>query len=101
MADALAGKLSGAAKEHLLKDQIAWVENRAKTCTGDTEDVVRCLGYRYNSRIATLTGWFGSSLTSGTPRLIDAGTARDEGIWTVIGMFLMVRFLRQPQGEVA
>lgn len=51
---ALAGKLSGAAKEHLLKDQVHWIESRSKACTGETEAVTRCLGVRYDARIATL-----------------------------------------------
>jgi uncharacterized protein len=50
----LADKLSGEAKAHLLKDQLAWIDNRAKACTGGAEDVVRCLRYRYTSRIVTL-----------------------------------------------
>jgi uncharacterized protein len=52
--DSLAGKLFGVAKDHLLKDQIAWIRNRAEACIGNTEEVTRCLRYRYNSRIATL-----------------------------------------------
>lgn len=51
---ALAGRLSGAAKEHLLKDQMAWLENRAKACTGGPAEVARCVGDRYKARIATL-----------------------------------------------
>jgi uncharacterized protein len=51
---ALAGKLSTAAKEHLLKDQVHWIESRSKACTGATEAVTRCLGSRYDARIATL-----------------------------------------------
>ncbi len=33
--------------------------------------------------------------------LFDASSLRNLAIWTVIGVYLMVRFLRQPQGEVA
>jgi ABC-2 type transport system permease protein len=33
--------------------------------------------------------------------LFDASSLRTLAIWTVIGIYLMVRFLRQPQGEVA
>jgi ABC-2 type transport system permease protein len=32
--------------------------------------------------------------------LFDASSLRTLAIWTVIGVYLMVRFLRQPQGEV-
>jgi ABC-2 type transport system permease protein len=32
---------------------------------------------------------------------LDGGSLRTLAIWTVIGIWLMVRFLRQPQGEVA
>ncbi len=35
----------------------------------------------------------------GTP--VNGGDLRTLAIWTVIGIWLMVRFLRQPQGEVA
>jgi uncharacterized protein len=52
--DSLSGKLSAEAKAHLLTDQLAWIDNRAKACTGGPEDVVRCLRYRYTARIATL-----------------------------------------------
>ena len=31
----------------------------------------------------------------------DASSLRTLAIWTVIGIYLMVTFLRQPQGEVA
>lgn len=51
---ALAGKLAGVAKEHLLKDQLNWLSSRAKACTGESEAVTRCLGNRYEQRIATL-----------------------------------------------
>jgi len=51
---ALVGKLTGAAKEHLLRDQAHWIESRDKACTGMTEAITRCLGYRYDARIATL-----------------------------------------------
>ncbi|HWE09845.1 MAG TPA: ABC transporter permease [Solirubrobacteraceae bacterium] len=33
--------------------------------------------------------------------LLDASSLRNLAIWTAVGVFLMVRFLRQPQGEVA
>jgi uncharacterized protein len=51
---ALLSKLSGAAKDHLVKDQLSWLEARAKACTGGTAEVTRCVGQRYNARIATL-----------------------------------------------
>ena len=51
---ALADGLSGEAKAHLLKDQIAWIDNRAQACTGAPENVARCLRDRYASRIDTL-----------------------------------------------
>ncbi|MBS0518862.1 MAG: DUF3298 domain-containing protein [Proteobacteria bacterium] len=51
---ALAGKLSGAAKDHLVKDQVAWIAARNKACTGDTEEIARCLKDRYVSRTQSL-----------------------------------------------
>lgn len=90
--DALAGKLSGPAKEHLLKDQLAWIANRARACTGGAEDIAQCLEYRYNGRIASLkadgegTYPFVSAQTllrSGTVKLvryeIDASYPRFDG----------------------
>lgn len=50
----LVGTLSAAAKDHLLEDQVHWIESRSKACTGETEAVTRCLGVRYDARIATL-----------------------------------------------
>ena len=35
--------------------------------------------------MAWLTGLFGSSLTMATPRLVEAGTSRLDGIWLTIG----------------
>lgn len=52
---ALSAKLSGAAKDHLVKDQLRWLANRAKACTGEPGDVARCVRLRYDARIAILT----------------------------------------------
>jgi uncharacterized protein len=49
---ALAGKLSAAAKDHLVKDQQRWVGNRNRACTG--EDAATCLKSRYENRLALL-----------------------------------------------
>jgi len=49
---ALAAKLSGAAKDHLVKDQQRWVGNRNRACTG--EDAATCLKSRYENRLALL-----------------------------------------------
>lgn len=51
---ALWGRLTGAARDHLAQDQLRWLANRAKACTGVAEDVARCVRQRYVSRIATL-----------------------------------------------
>ncbi|SJZ56535.1 protein of unknown function [Enhydrobacter aerosaccus] len=51
---ALAAKLSGPAKEHLVKDQLSWIAARNKACTGGAEEVARCLKDHYNSRATTL-----------------------------------------------
>ena len=48
---ALTGKLAGAAKDHLLKDQVRWNGNRAAACTAELE---RCLQDKYASRIERL-----------------------------------------------
>lgn len=51
---ALWGRLTGPARDHLTQDQLRWLANRAKACTGGAEDVARCVRQRYVSRIATL-----------------------------------------------
>lgn len=51
---ALWGRLSGPARDHLSQDQVRWLADRAKACTGGTEDVARCVRQRYAARIATL-----------------------------------------------
>ena len=51
---ALWGRLFGAGRDHLAQDQVRWLSNRAKACTGGAEDVARCVGQRYAARIATL-----------------------------------------------
>ena len=51
---ALIDRLSGPAKEHLIKDQVRWIDYRAKGCTGEIAAVTRCLTARYTQRLATL-----------------------------------------------
>ncbi len=51
---ALWNRLSAPAKDHLTQDQLRWLANRAKACTGEAEDVARCVGQRYAARTATL-----------------------------------------------
>ncbi|MGH3450820.1 MAG: hypothetical protein ACRDQW_08825 [Haloechinothrix sp.] len=38
-----------------------------------------------NARIALLAGWLGLSVNSGTPRLMDTGTSRLDGMCAVMG----------------
>lgn len=49
---ALLAKLTGAAKEHLQKDQQRWTANRNRACTG--EDIGACLKTRYENRQSLL-----------------------------------------------
>lgn len=51
---ALAAKLTGAAKDHLMKDQAHWIASRDKACTGGAEEIARCLGQRYAARLENL-----------------------------------------------
>jgi uncharacterized protein len=55
---ALAGKLSGAAKDHLLADQIRWLANRAAACVVDPAEMEECLESRNRDRTAQLE-WLG------------------------------------------
>jgi len=51
---ALLSHLSGAAKEHLLKDQARWLAARDKACGGLAETVPLCLKQHFEARTATL-----------------------------------------------
>ncbi len=51
---ALIDRLSGPAKDHLIKDQVRWLDDRARACTGEVAAVTRCLVARYAQRLATL-----------------------------------------------
>ena len=55
---ALAGKLTGAAKDHLLADQIRWLANRAAACVVDPAEMEECLESRDRDRTAQLE-WLG------------------------------------------
>ena len=43
---ALMDRLAGPAKEHLIKDQVRWLDDRAKACIGEIAAVTRCLTTR-------------------------------------------------------
>jgi uncharacterized protein YecT (DUF1311 family) len=51
---ALAGKLSGAAKDHLVKDQVRWIGNRGPACSDGPLETPQCLKARYADRTAFL-----------------------------------------------
>jgi uncharacterized protein len=51
---ALAGRLTGPAKDALVKDQGSWMVDRNRACTGDADSIGRCLAQRYATRTATL-----------------------------------------------
>lgn len=51
---ALVGKLSGAAKDHLVKDQMRWIGNRGPACSDGPLETPQCLKTRYADRIAFL-----------------------------------------------
>src|SRR5689334_18697240 len=40
---ALAGRLTGAARDHLLADQIRWLANRAAACVVEPSEIEECL----------------------------------------------------------
>lgn len=51
----LLGRLTGRARESLVKDQLAWVASRNRGCSGDDVDAMStCLKRRYGERIADL-----------------------------------------------
>ncbi|MPZ34083.1 MAG: DUF1311 domain-containing protein [Rhodospirillales bacterium] len=51
---ALAGKLTGAAKDHLLADQVRWLTNRAAACVVEPDEMEECLESRNRDRTAFL-----------------------------------------------
>jgi len=51
---ALAAKLTGPAKDHLAKDQVRWVGNRNRACSGDAAAITDCLKVRYAARTGNL-----------------------------------------------
>ena len=57
---ALAGKLTGAAKEHLLGDQTRWLANRAAACVVEPSEMEDCLESRNRDRTAQLE-WLGEA----------------------------------------
>lgn len=54
---ALLNKLNGAAKDSLVKDQVAWVANRNRACRSDPDSIENCLKNRYASRITNLRAY--------------------------------------------
>lgn len=52
--NALAGKLSGPAREALVKDQVQWVADRNRACATDTDGIGPCLRVTYAARTANL-----------------------------------------------
>ena len=44
----------GAAKDHLLADQVRWLANRAVACVGEPAEIEECLETRYRDRTAQL-----------------------------------------------
>ncbi len=51
---ALAGKLAGAAKDDLAKEQLHWIGDRNRACAADTDGIAPCLRKRYEARTANL-----------------------------------------------
>jgi len=51
---ALIDRLAGPAKDHLIRDQVRWLDDRAKACVGEIAAVTRCVTLRYTQRLATL-----------------------------------------------
>jgi uncharacterized protein len=54
---AFVARLTGAAKDHLVKDQTHWIASRNKACTGGAEEIARCLRQRYEARIENLAAF--------------------------------------------
>lgn len=89
---ALAGRLTGAAKEHLLADQTRWLANRAAACVVEPAEMEECLESRSRDRTAQLE-WLGEGTypfiseqaivkagkVRGIPYIIDASYPQFDG----------------------
>jgi uncharacterized protein YecT (DUF1311 family) len=89
---ALAGRLTGAAKDHLLADQIRWLANRAAACVVEPAEMEECLESRNRDRTAQLE-WLGEGAypfiseqaivkagkVRGIPYIIDASYPQFDG----------------------
>lgn len=89
---ALAGKLTGAARDHLLADQIRWLANRAAACVVEPAEIEECLEARDRDRTAQLE-WLGEGAypfiseqaivkagkVRGIPYIIDASYPQFDG----------------------
>ena len=54
---ALLAKVSGAAKDELVKDQVGWIANRNRACRADPDNIEDCLKNRYAARIKNLRAY--------------------------------------------
>ena len=89
---ALAGRLTGAAKDHLLADQIRWLANRAAACAVEPSEMEECLETRDRDRTLQLE-WLGEAAypfiseqaivkagnVRGIPYIIDASYPQFDG----------------------
>jgi len=89
---ALAGRLTGAAKEHLMADQNRWLANRAAACAVEPAEMEECLETRDRDRTLQLE-WLGEAAypfiseqaivkagsVRGIPYVIDASYPRFDG----------------------
>jgi uncharacterized protein YecT (DUF1311 family) len=89
---ALAGRLGGAAKDHLLADQLRWLANRAAACVVEPSEMEECLETRDRDRTLQLE-WLGEGAypfiseqaivktgkVRGIPYIIDASYPQFDG----------------------
>lgn len=61
---ALLGKLDGAAKDGLVKDQVRWIDNRNRGCEVNVDSITSCLKDRYVARTANLRAFADGSYPS-------------------------------------
>lgn len=54
---ALLDRLNGAAKEHVVKDQVGWIVSRNRGCAVDPQELTACLKGRYAVRTANLRSY--------------------------------------------
>ena len=80
----LTNKLTGAAKDHLVKDQLRWIDSRNRDCEVKIDDQRDCLETRYTWRIKNLREFgAGAYPFVGTQQIYKTGEVDQDGRYSI------------------